>query len=81
MSIETLEDIVEGLANQIGVYGACKGRDENENDPQQMLEELDCFIVDVPKGPYTVTDYYNSNQFEEDGVNGYATIVFDGESV
>lgn len=44
MAIETLEDIVEELANQLGIYGTCKGRDANGNVVRECLPKEVCRI-------------------------------------
>jgi len=47
MSIETLEDIVEGLANRLGIYGTCKGADEGGNIVRECLPPEVCRICFV----------------------------------
>lgn len=50
MAIETLEDITEDIANQLGIYGTCKGRDENGNVVRDCLPSevcRICFISDI----------------------------------
>lgn len=47
MAIETLEDIVESVADRLGIYGTCKGRDENGNLVRECLSSEVCRICFV----------------------------------
>lgn len=47
MAIETLNDIVEDVANRLGIYGTCVARDEHGDQVRECLPSEVCRICFV----------------------------------